>query len=266
MIGSMAVLALTALAAPADVPVPAGYQLVWNDEFDKDGAPDPARWGYEVGYVRNNEAQYYTKERSENCRIEGGRLVIEGRREKYAIPGAKDGKQADYTAASINTLGKASWTYGRIEVRAKLPRGKGVWPAIWMLGDNIEKIGWPACGEIDIMEFVGHTADKTYATVHWRLDGQHKSSGGNLTVKEPWADFHTYRVDWTTDGMDFYFDDQKVHSYKVSAADEKGENAFRHPQYLLLNLALGGSWGGAIDDSIFPQRFEVDYVRVYQRP
>ena len=100
--------------------------------------------------------------------------------------------------------------------------------------------------------------------MHWRLGGGHKSSGGNLTISEPWADFHTYRVDWTAEAMDFYYDDQKVHSYKLAAADENGDNAFRHPQYLLLNLALGGSWGGQIDDAIFPQRYEVDYVRVYQ--
>jgi len=264
-----------ARAADVDSPLP-GYKLVWSDEFDYEGLPDPAKWGYEEGYVRNNEAQFYTRARKENSRVENGVLVIEARKEHFQKPTARAGRRdnvsatpsadyAEYTAASLITLGRASWQFGRIEVRAKLPQGKGVWPAIWMLGDNIRKIGWPACGEIDIMEFVGHTPNKVHATVHYRKDGQHKSSGGALTVTEPWADFHVYAVEWTPERMDFFFDQQKYHSVDVKTADNQGQNPFRQRQYLLINFALGGSWGGKIDDSVLPQKYLIDYVRVYQK-
>ncbi|MCE5326522.1 MAG: glycoside hydrolase family 16 protein [Planctomycetaceae bacterium] len=248
-----------------------GWQLVWADEFDHEGLPDPAKWTYEVGFIRNQEKQFYTKARKENARVAGGVLIIEGRKEPYAIP-ASDAptrqtqrKTAAYTAASITTQGKASWTYGRIEVRAKLPQGKGVWPAIWTLGTSIPKIGWPRCGEIDIMEFVGHTPDKIHGTVHWAgPDGKHKSQGHSLKAGKPWEDFHVYAIEWTAEKIDFYFDETKYFTYKVSQADLATGNAFRKDHYLILNLALGGSWGGAIDDAIFPQRFEIDYVRVYR--
>ena len=255
----------TAPSEPA--PAPAGWKLVWSDEFDKPGAPDPNKWDYEVGYIRNNELQYYTRARKENARVEGGCLVIEGRKEKNPIGGAQAGAKrfADYTAASLITRGKAQWTFGRIEVRAKLPQGKGVWPAIWMLGQKFPSNPWPACGEIDIMEFVGHTPDKVHATVHFRKDGKHVSMGGNLTVEKPFDDFHVYAVEWSAERMDVFFDKEKYFSFSVADADEKGDNPFRKPQYLLVNLALGGGWGGKIDDSIFPQKFIIDYVRVYER-
>jgi beta-glucanase (GH16 family) len=134
-----------------------------------------------------------------------------------------------------------------------------------MLGSNIREVGWPACGEIDIMEFVGHTPGFVHATVHFRKDGKHKSSGNRLAVEKPWDGFHVYAVEWFPDRMDFYFDEQKYHTFAMNQADDKDDNPFRKPQYLLVNLALGGSWGGQIDDTIFPQKFLVDYVRVYQR-
>ncbi|MCE5276438.1 MAG: glycoside hydrolase family 16 protein [Planctomycetaceae bacterium] len=240
----------------------AGWELVWADEFGDEGLPDPKKWTYETGFVRNQEKQYYTRARKENVRVEGGVLIIEGRNERFQ----KDGKTADYTSASITTQGKVSWTYGRIEVRAKLPQGKGVWPAIWTLGTNIRKIGWPRCGEIDIMEFVGHTPDKVHGTVHWaNTDGKHASLGHSLKAAEPWKDFHIYAIEWTADTIDFYFDGTKYFTYKVPQADLPTGNAFRQDHYLILNLALGGTWGGKIDDSILPQKYEIDYVRVYQR-
>ena len=253
----------TAPAASA----PAGWKLIWSDEFDKPGLPDPNKWDYEVGYVRNNELQYYTRARKENARVEGGCLVIEGRKEKYPIGGAQAGAKrfADYTAASLITRGKAQWTFGRIEVRAKLPQGKGVWPAIWMLGQKFPSNPWPACGEIDIMEFVGHTPDKVHATVHYRKDGKHASMGGNLTVERPFDDFHVYAVEWSAERMDFFFDARKYFTFKVAAAADSGSNPFLKPQYLLINLALGGSWGREMDDSVLPQKYLIDYVRVYQR-
>ena len=246
--------------------VPPGYKLVWSDEFDRPGLPDPSKWGYEEGYVRNHEAQYYTRARLENARVENGMLVIEARKEHFRIPQARPGSKefADYTSAALVTLHKASWKYGRIEARAKLPHGLGTWPALWTLGDD-PKTGWPACGEIDIMEFVGHTPDKVFATVHYQKDGKHASSGHPLEVAAPWDAFHVYAVEWTPERMDFFYDQTKYHSFKITTADNNGKNPFRRPQYLLLNLALGGEWGGKIDDSILPQKYMIDYVRVYQK-
>jgi beta-glucanase (GH16 family) len=246
------------------------WKLVWSDEFDYVGLPDPAKWDYEEGFIRNNEAQYYTRARKENARVEDGMLIIEGRKEQFANarfnPDAKRGPtsrpSADYTAASIITRNKARWTFGRIEVRAKLPQGRGVWPAIWMLGTSGR---WPAGGEIDIMEFVGHSPKLVHATVHFQKDGQHRSSGNKLAVEKPFDDFHVYAVEWFPDRMDFYFDQQKYHTFPITQADNNNDNPFRKPQYLLINLALGGGWGGQIDESIFPQKFLVDYVRIYQQ-
>jgi beta-glucanase (GH16 family) len=249
---------------------PPGYRLVWSDEFDYQGQPDAAKWGYEEGFVRNKELQYYTRDRRENARVEHGMLVIEGRKERFRNPrfdprhGPK-GEYAEYTSASLITLHKASWLYGRIELRAKLPHGKGVWPAIWMLGANFPEVNWPACGEIDIMEFVGHTPNQVHATVHYPIGGKHKSSHKELAVEKPWGDFHVYAMEWTPDRMDFYFDRTRYHSFEVKRADESGGNPFRRPQYLLVNLALGGGWGGPLDDAVLPQQFLVDYVRVYQK-
>lgn len=240
-----------------------GWELAWSDEFDKDGLPDPAKWGYEVGYIRNGEKQYYTESRKENARVEKGFLIIEGRKEQYAIPKG-GGKIAEYTSANLLTRNTASWTYGRLEMRAKLPHGKGVWPAFWTLGTAIDKHGWPACGEIDIMEFVGHTPDKVHGTVHWSQNGKHAQKGTSLAASKPWEDFHVYAAEWTPERIDLFYDGQKYFTFNVADADDKGSNSFRQPHFILLNLALGGSWGGKIDDSIFPQQFVVDYVRVYQ--
>ncbi len=256
----------------------ADWTLVWSDEFDGNGLLDSARWDYEVGFVRNRELQYYTKARPENARLENGTLVIEGRKEPFPNPRYNPDEtdpnrwqvtreQAEYTAASVVTLGRAAWLYGRIEVRAKLPQGKGVWPAIWMLGANRTQVGWPACGEIDIMEFVGHTPNQVHSTVHYKgADGKHKSSGGKVTVDRPFDDFHVYAVEWSAERMDFFFDQRTVHSFPLDQAGQGDDSPFRKPHYLLLNLALGGSWGKDMDDAVLPQRFVIDYVRVYQRP
>lgn len=256
------------VAGAAEPNAPAGMKLVWSDEFDRAGLPDPNKWDYEVGYVRNRERQYYTKGRRQNARVEGGHLVIEGRKETYAIPGARPGgrKFAEYTSASLITRGKADWRYGRIEVRAKLPQGKGVWPAIWMLGHKFPATPWPACGEIDIMEFVGHTPDKIHANVHFRKDGKHASKGGKITVDRPFDGFHVYALEWSAERMEFFFDGRKYFTFRVDAAEDGGRNPFHKPQYLLINLALGGTWGRELDDSVLPQKYLIDYVRVYQKP
>jgi beta-glucanase (GH16 family) len=248
------------------------WKLVWSDEFDKDGLPDKTKWTYEVGFVRNEEKQYYTESRPENARVENGMLVIEGRREKFQNPKFKAGSGkwqenrefAEYTAASITTQNKFDVKYGRIELRAKLPQGTGIWPAIWMLGTNISKIGWPRCGEIDIMEFVGFEPNHVYATLHYSRDRKNAGKGNKIVTEKPSDDFHIYAVEWNSEKMDFYFDDKIYHTFKLDDATEEGYNPFRDPQYLLINLAIGGSWGGKVDDSIFPQKYLIDYVRVYQ--
>ena len=256
-------------------PAPAAaWRLVWSDEFDAPGLPDTNKWNYEFGFVRNNELQFYTRARQENARVENGMLVIEGRKERFPNPAYRPGADpqrnrragrqfADYTAASLITRDKAAFLYGRIEVRAKLPQGKGVWPAIWMLGTN-RVVGWPRCGEIDIMEFVGKEPDAVHATVHFAKDSKHASKGSKTNTPAPYNDFHIYAVEWFPDRMDFYFDQQKYFTFDLDAAGAGPDNPFRQPQYLLINLALGGSWGGPLDDSVLPQKYLIDYVRVYE--
>jgi len=249
-----------------------GWKLVWSDEFDRDGAPDPAKWGHEVGYLRNNEEQYYTSGRLENARVEKGHLIIEARKEVYQLgkdhPRSKGRDKADITSASLTTQGKAEWTHAKVEVRAKLPEGRGVWPAIWMLGTDIDKAGWPACGEIDIMEFVGHDPGTVHANVHTKGYNHTKGNGRGNKVKVPDAStaFHVYAVEWTKEKMRFLVDDK---CYFECPNDGTGVDSwpFDKPQYLILNLAIGGAWGGqkGIDEKIFPQRMTVDYVRVYER-
>jgi beta-glucanase (GH16 family) len=259
---------LPAQAQTSKAVVPPGYHLVWADEFslEPDGLPDPAKWIYEEGFIRNHESQYYTKARLENARIEKGQLIIEARKEDYSTaPGQPP--VAHYTSAALETRGKADWTYGRIEVRAKLPTGKGVWPAIWTLGtsESDPKVGWPKCGEIDIMELVGWDPGIIHGTLHYFAQGHPASQGSRIAVDHPESAFHTYAADWTPDRIDLYVDAKKYISFDVNKAENDGQNPFRKPQFLLLNVALGGSWGRQIDDSIFPQRMVVDYVRVYQK-
>jgi beta-glucanase (GH16 family) len=163
-------------------------------------------------------------------------------------------------------------------VKAKLPRGRGMWPAIWTLGTNIGGkggVGWPRCGEIDIMEFVGKEPGNVYATLHWfdpekedkktGKKGGHTSSGGHLGAQKPSDDFHVYAIEWFEDRIDWYYDSEKYHTVPLAKTAGDGLDPFRKPHYLLLNLALGGSWGGTIDDAVLPQRYEIDYVRAYQK-
>lgn len=237
-------------------------KLVWNDEFEGTGLPDPQKWTYEHGFIRNGEAQFYTREREKNAYQKDGRLVIESFREDYE----ENGQTAKYTSASLITLGKAEWTYGRIEVCAKLPKGRGAWPAIWMLGVNRSVVRWPKCGEIDIMEYVGHNPTQIHATVHAAGKNKHYTSKGSFIRLEGVEDRWTvYALEWSKDKMDFFVDDNLYFTFR------KGDREiepwpFDLPHYLILNTAIGGSWGNAkgIDDSAFPKKFEIDYVRVYQ--
>ncbi|WP_420147360.1 glycoside hydrolase family 16 protein [Spirosoma sp.] len=250
-------------AKPHDGPSPPVRKLVWADEFDKAGLPDSTKWKYEVGGNGwgNNELQFYTARRSENARVENGKLIIEARKEAY------QGK--NYTSARISSQNKQTWKYGRIEALAKLPKGLGTWPAIWMLGSNISTADWPTCGEIDIMEHVGYDEGVIHGTVHTEAynHGKHTEKGDTLRVSNVASAFHLYAIEWTPDQIDFFVDNQKYYSVKKA---DLGENVtqwpFDQPFYLILNVAVGGNWGGkkGVDETIWPQRMEIDYVRVYQ--
>ncbi len=272
-----------------------GWRLVWQDEFDVDGAPDPAKWSFDTGFIRNEELQLYT-DRPKNGRVENGHLVIEGRRERVENPAYDpdfpqgqwnswmfDRSHADYTAANLVTKGKFEFTYGRIEMRAKLPVGQGMWPAFWTLGSNIGEIGWPRCGEIDVMEWVGKEPDFIHGTVHFNAPDSalaagepldHKMSGDKIAVEDVTEGFHTYAAEWSPEEIKFFFDGENYFTFDVSKADPVGPdgtpqpeaNPFRKPHYLLLNLAIGGMWGGPVGEDVeFPQQYVIDYVRVYER-
>jgi beta-glucanase (GH16 family) len=236
-------------------------KLVWQDEFNTGKGPDTTKWKYDIGNGQggwgNNELQYYTNEAS-NARIENGKLIIEARKEN------KQGQK--YTSARLLTQGKAKWTYGQFEIRAKLPKGMGTWPAIWMLGDNIIKDGWPLCGEIDIMEEVWKEPNVINWSAHSKMLNWPKGTQKtNKALVENVTDtFHVYRLDWTKAYLKFYVDDKL---YYTVENDGRGIDyyPFTAPQFLILNLAIGGNMpGSVVDDSILPVKMEVDYVRVYQ--
>lgn len=241
-------------------------KLVWSDEFENPGAPDATKWNYDIGDGcpnvcgwGNNELQYYTND-SKNVRVENGNLVIEARKE------AKGGKE--YTSTRIVSKAKGDWLYGRIEVRAKLPRGKGTWPAIWMLPTDWKYGGWPASGEIDIMEHVGFDPGVVHGTIHTEsynhIKGTQKE--GKVTVSNVSDAFHVYAVEWTKDKMTFIIDNDAYYIVTRSPSEDFKGWPFDQRFHLLMNIAVGGNWGGmqGVDESIWPQRMEVDYVRVYQ--
>lgn len=254
------------------------WKLVWSDEFNYNGLPDAEKWDYEEGFERNEELQYYMKARKENSRVENGHLIIEGRKERKPNPRIGEGwadwqknrKFMDYTSASLITRNKFGFTYGRVEVRAKMPRGRGMWPAIWTLGTNRGEVGWPRCGEIDIMEYVGKQPDTIHANNHFanpdiKDKAVHKSAGrGKISVKEPYNNFHVYAIEWDEKQIMFFVDDKSYATFNIDLAGKGADNPFRKPHYLLLNLALGGSWGGEIDESVLPQKYEIDYIRIFK--
>lgn len=254
----------------------AGWDLVWSDEFEYDGLPDPTKWRYEIGHIRNWESQYYTGPRLENIRVKNGKLYIIGQKEQYPnefyVSGSSDWRKAfstaGYTSGCIITEGLHSWKFGRIEVRARLPKGQGIWPAIWMMGEDRSQVGWPHCGEIDIMEFIGTEPENIYGTVHFPgKEGEtYNSNGAKTQSKSLSGKFHVYAIEWTKESIDFFLDNKKYHSFPLEMAESEDGNPFRKPHYLLINLAMGANWPGPIDDAVLPQEFIIDYVRVYQRP
>jgi len=237
-------------------------KLVWEENFDYEGKPDPEKWEAQTGGHGwgNNELQYYTD--GNNVWVEGGRLIIEARREKENI-----------TSARIRTRGKGDWQYGRVEVCAKLPKGLGVWPAAWMMPTNFdgERLKWPDCGEIDIMEHVAYMENIVHATVHTgaynhMIDTQR---GAQMKIENLNDDFHVYSVDWEPKEMVFHVDGKEIFRYNPwedGGEVTEAEWPFDKPFHLILNLAFGGNWGGAkgVDMNCLPARYEVKYVKVYE--
>jgi len=244
--------------------VPAGWQLVWSDEFNVDGLPDSSHWNYDTDRNQagwyNNELQYYARDRADNAVVKDGRLLITARMEDLSAMPDWGGQR--YSSARLVTRGKVSWTYGFYEIRAKLPCGRGTWPAIWMLGTGG---AWPDDGEIDIMEQVGSAPSNVLGTIHTAQLNHTKGTqrGANTQVVGACNAFHNYQLQWTKDRILIGVDGSYYFKFDNTGGGY-GAWPFDRPQYLLLNLAIGGSLGGSVDNSIFPAQMEVDYVRIYQ--
>jgi beta-glucanase (GH16 family) len=252
-------------------PPPAtGYTLVWSDEFNgADGSsPDSSKWMYDTGGKGwgNNERECYTN-RTQNAQMKGGNLVITAQKENLTC---SDGVASNYTSARMKTQGLFSQAYGRFEARIKIPKGQGMWPAFWMLGNDIGSIGWPKCGEIDIMENIG----KEPGTVHGSLHGPSSTSstsdltaGFSLATGQNFADdFHLYAVEWEPGTIRFYVDTNLYDTFKSSQWPAGGTWVFDHPFFIILNVAVGGDWPGSPDNTtVFPQQMLVDYVRAYTK-
>jgi beta-glucanase (GH16 family) len=239
---------------------PKPYQLVWSDEFDYTGLPDSTKWNYDTGGSGwgNNELEYYTS-RSENARVENGNLVIEARNESYS--------GMNYTSARLLTKNRASWTYGKFEIKAKIPRGIGTWPAIWLLSAQTPLV-WPDDGELDIMEEVGFNPNVIYGTAHNKLynGAQGTQKGSNISIPTAQDSFHVYSVEWTNVAVTWSVDSVEYFTYVDPGYGFNGW-PYNKDFFMILNIAIGGNWGGqqGVDNSIFPQQMLVDYVRVYQR-
>jgi len=242
------------------------WKLVWSDEFNYEGLPDSSKWSYDVGGHGwgNNEKQFYLDRSLENSSVKDGKLQITALNKVH--------KNCSYTSAKLTTYQKFTFQYGKVEVMAKLPSGKGTWPAIWMLPVSIKEKteNWPLCGEIDIMEHVGKNPDMIHTSLHSQLYNHTK--GTQIShfdkIEDVSGSFHKYGMEWTDTGIRFYIDD------KLFFESLKGENGristnegwpFDKPYYLILNLAIGGNWGGEIDESLFPAEMQIDYVRIWQK-
>ncbi len=253
-----------------------GYKLVWADEFNRDGRPDPNHWIYEHGFVRNEELQWY---QPDNARCENGMLVIEARQERLPNPNhdpdsnswRRSRPDAEYTSACLKTSGLHNWTFGRFEMRGRIDTRAGLWPAFWTLGSARP---WPGCGEIDIMEYY---RGMLLANACWGSERRWVAIWDDLKKPitdfgdpEAWSSkFHVWRMDWDKDNIRLYVDDELLNTIELSKTINRTPdraNPFHEPHYILLNLAIGGTNGGDPSATEFPARFEIDYVRVYQRP
>ena len=234
----------------------AGYDLVWNDEFEAANISND--WNHELGNSGwgNNESQNYTANAS-NSYIEDGKLVIEAKRESS--------NGSDYSSARMTTEGNKEFRYGRIDIRAKLPEGQGIWPALWMLGGNFRTVSWPFCGEIDIMEIVGHLPSETHGTLHWDNNGSYASAGGNKVLANGKFidEFHVFTIIWDEEKIRWYLDDVQFNVIDITPAHM---TEFHQPYFFIFNIAVGGNWPGYPDaTTMFPQRMFVDYIRVFQK-
>ncbi len=234
--------------------------LKWSDEFNE-ASINTDDWNFETGASGwgNNELQEYTD--GDNAEIVDGTLVITAKKVN------DNGTVGSYTSTRMTTQNKHEFTYGRIEVRAKLPSGRGVWPAIWMLGSNYATEGWPACGEIDIMEYVGYDPYQIHSSLHTTSSSGNTENTDEITVSNCEDEFNIYGMWWTEDEISFYVNDKENPFYTYSPDNKTDDNwPFYNPCFFILNLAVGGDWGGAegVDDTIFPQSLEIDYVRVYK--
>jgi beta-glucanase (GH16 family) len=266
------ILLVTSIIAAQEIPTSAEYELVWSDEFNKDGQPDPNNWIYENGFVRNNELQWY---QPDNARCENGLLIIEGQRERKKNPNYRPDSNnwrqnrefTEYTSASLTTRRLHDWMYGRFEMKGRIDTRPGLWPAFWTLGVQGE---WPSCGEIDIMEYYQGTL---LANAAWGTEKQWVPKWDD--VKKPIADFndpnwstkfHVWRMDWDEDSIKLYVDDMLMNTVDVNETfNADGKNPFRQPHYIIANLAIGGTAGGDPSKTEFPAKFEIDYIRVYQK-
>lgn len=239
------------VSSSISVKVHVASNLVWADEFNTDGAPDPSKWNFQTwdpGFV-NNELQSYTT-RPENTIVQGGFLKIKAIKEKYG--------KGDFTSGRIESNGKFDFTYGKIVVRAKVPTGVGTWPAVWMLGSNIGSVGWPKCGEIDILESVGKNLNQNHSSLHSEGRSGATPDTGIIKVPNSNTEFHVYTADWTATYIKFYVDDVLYYSFINS-----NNFPFNKNFYLIINLAMGGVWGGPVDPNFTSSTFEIDYIRVY---
>ena len=228
-------------------------KAVFFDEFSVDGAPDSSKWGYDLGNNNgwgNNEAQYYTN-RTQNAVVSNGTLKINLIKEAY--------QGYNYTSARLLSKGKYSMKYGKVEIRAKIPSGGGTWPALWMLGDNIDSVGWPACGEIDVMEHVGNQLNKIYGTLHYTGRSGGNADGASVMIPNATTEFHIYSMEWNESTIKIYVDNQLFFTYNNSANSPFNQNFF-----FIMNVAMGGNFGGTIDPNVTNATMEVDYIRVYQ--
>jgi beta-glucanase (GH16 family) len=241
-------------SAQLQVSVNVGLSLLWSDEFNIAGAPDPAKWNYDIGTGSggwgNNELQYYTS-RQENVYVSNGTMKIVARKESFG--------GSNYTSARLLTRDKFSFKYGKVEARAKLPAGLGTWPAIWMLGANIGTVGWPACGEIDIMEHKGSQLNKIYGTVHYPGFSGGNAVGGTTNISNATTEFHIYAVEWSDNAIRFFVDGVSYFTFTNTSSIP-----FNHNFFLLLNVAMGGNFGGSVDPGFSQAQMEIDYIRVYQ--
>ncbi len=243
---------------PIPTPTPITYdELVFSDEFNVDGSPDDSKWGYDIGTGSNGwgngESQYYTS-RTENVIVEDGLLKIIVKKENY--------EDSEYTSTRMLTEGKFDFTYGRVEVKAKLPIGEGTWPAIWLLGSNLRTVSWPACGEIDIMEHWGHNHGHVQSAMHTPSSSGDTKNHGSQYLEDVSSEFHVYQVYWTPEEIVFSVDGKQHYRY---APTNKNKETWPYDanQFLIVNVAMGGAWF-SIDPNFVESSMEIDYIRIYQ--